>query len=224
MITLKTEFKKKSAELKKFINICEKLSQEFPNPNTELNYINNFTLLISIILSAQSTDKMVNKVTETLFKTIKNPQDVQSEGIEEVKKLIKSINYFNTKAKNIFMTSKIIIEEFNSEVPSNFNDLIKLPGVGRKTANVFLNVSQNLPTIPVDTHVFRVTNRIFGKEFKKPKQTEDFLIKINNHQFAKDSHHLLVLHGRYICKSRKPQCKICKIKDFCCFFKNYKST
>jgi len=207
-------------DIKKLHEICKLLYLDFPNPETELKFTNEFTLLIAIILSAQTTDKMVNIATKLLFESIKNPQDLIKIGIDELKIHIKKVNYYNTKAKNIFNTAKILINEYNEKIPHNFKDLIKLNGVGRKTANVFLNIACNLPTIAVDTHVFRATNRIFGKNFIKPEETEDFLLKINQHEFAIKTHHLLILHGRYTCKARNPQCQKCKISHFCIHFKN----
>ncbi len=199
----------------KLTKICEILNLEHPNPETELNYVNNFTLLVAIILSAQATDKMVNIVTENLFKIADSPEKILSLGLENLKQYINKLNYYNTKAKNICKMCEILIHIHNSAVPASFEELIALPGVGRKTANVFLNIAHNLPTIAVDTHVFRVTNRVFGTDFTSPEAVEDFLMAINPKEFAIKTHHLLILHGRYTCKARAPACEGCKLKELC---------
>ncbi|QED23640.1 endonuclease III [Candidatus Deianiraea vastatrix] len=200
----------------KLKEISKILIKSFPNPQTELHYTNHFTLLIAIILSAQTTDKMVNIATNTLFKLINTPQDLINLGIDELKLHIKILNYYNTKAQNIIKTAHILNQM--QSIPNTLEDLMKLPGVGRKTANVFLNVALDKPTIAVDTHVFRLTNRIFNANFTKPEDAEKFLLQINSHSLKKHTHHLLILHGRYVCKAKKPDCKNCKISHLCSYF------
>ncbi len=203
----------------KLKSICELILENFPDPQTELDYKNDFTLLIAIILSAQTTDKMVNIATRDFFEKFQTPQELLNIGEDEILSHLKVLNYYKTKTKNILKTAAILIEKHNSKVPSSFDELIQLAGVGRKTANVFLNIWYNVPTIAVDTHVFRTTNRIFGMNFKTPEQVENFLIKLNTHDLKTLTHHLLILHGRYICKAKKPDCENCNIQSFC---KTYK--
>ena len=186
-----------------------------PNPQTELKFTNNFTLLVAVVLSAQSTDKAVNQATEKLFKIVDNPQKMLDLGENQLKKYISSIGLFNNKAKNIIALSKILIEKFNGKVPNDFDQLKELPGVGRKTANVVLNCAFNLPTIAVDTHVFRLANRIGLTKEKTEEQTELKLLKVIPKQFLNHAHHWLILHGRYICTSRQAKCDQCKIEKHC---------
>ena len=195
------------------------LKKENPAPTTELNYKDVFTLLVAVGLSAQSTDKGVNKVTEKLFKKADTPEKMHKLGISKIKNLIKNIGLFNSKAKNVFLLSKKLIEEFNSVVPDNRDELIKLPGVGRKTANVILNTYFNKPFIAVDTHLFRLGNRIGLAKGKNVLEVENNYLKIIPNWAMKDAHHWLILHGRYVCKARNPECNVCKIKEFCEFFK-----
>ena len=195
------------------------LKKENPSPTTELYYKDVFTLLVAVVLSAQSTDKGVNKVTEKLFKKADTPEKMHKLGISKIKNLIKNIGLFNSKAKNIFLLSKKLIEEFNSVVPDNRDELIKLPGVGRKTANVILNTYFNKPFIAVDTHLFRLGNRIGLAKGKNVLEVENNYLKIIPNWAMKDAHHWLILHGRYVCKARNPECNVCKIKEFCEFFK-----
>ena len=195
------------------------LKKENPSPTTELNYKDVFTLLVAVVLSAQSTDKGVNKVTEKLFKKADTPEKMYKLGISKIKTLIKNIGLFNSKAKNVFLLSKKLIEEFNSIVPDNRDELIKLPGVGRKTANVILNTYFNKPFIAVDTHLFRLGNRIGLAKGKNVLEVENNYLKIIPNWAMKDAHHWLILHGRYVCKARNPECNVCKIKEFCEFFK-----
>ena len=195
------------------------LKKENPSPTTELNYKDVFTLLVAVVLSAQSTDKGVNKVTEKLFKKADTPEKMYKLGISKIKNLIKNIGLFNSKAKNVFLLSKKLIEEFNSVVPDNRDELIKLPGVGRKTANVILNTYFNKPFIAVDTHLFRLGNRIGLAKGKNVLEVENNYLKIIPNWAMKDAHHWLILHGRYVCKARNPECNVCKIKEFCEFFK-----
>ena len=202
----------------KLFTICGIIKESFPNPETELNYDSEFNLLVAIILSAQTTDRMVNIATKPLFQKIKTPQDILKIDKIELLDYLKILNYYKTKTENIIKMANQVMQNYNGKIPDNFEDLITLAGVGRKTANVFLNIAHNKPTIAVDTHVFRVKNRIFGKNFTKPEQTEEFLLGLNNHKLADLTHHLLILHGRYVCRAIKPDCVNCKIKNHCIFY------
>ncbi len=197
--------------------IFERLSKERSNPEIELNYSTPFTLLVAVILSAQSTDKGVNKITTQLFAQADSPSKMLELGEEKLKSYIKSIGLYNSKAKNIIAMSKVLIEQFNETIPNNLEDLEKLPGVGRKSANVILNCIFNQPTIAVDTHVFRVSNRIGLCVSKTTLATEKRLTSVIPLMWRYKAHHWLVLHGRYICKARKPLCKICPIEDICLY-------
>jgi endonuclease-3 len=201
---------------KKTINeIFQTWQDHQPNPKTELIYCNNYTLLIAVVLSAQSTDISVNKATQELFKIADNPLKMLEIGEKQLKKYISSIGLFNSKASNIIKLSKILIEEFNGEIPQNFEQLKSLPGVGRKTANVVLNCAFGKPTIAVDTHVFRVANRIGLVDEINVEKTEFALLKIIPKKFLYHAHHWLILHGRYVCIARKPKCHECKINNLC---------
>lgn len=202
--------KKKIFEIFKILE--EKYSKEY---KIELEYINNYTLLIAVLLSAQATDKSVNKATENLFKLINTPEEMVKLGEENLKNYIKSINYFNNKSKNIINLSKLLVEKFNSKVPNNREDLESLPGIGRKTANVVLNIAFNIPEIAVDTHVFRVSNRIGLVKTKNVLETERDLRKIIPENYVTFINQWLVLLGRYICKSRRPNCEECPINHIC---------
>jgi endonuclease-3 len=193
------------------------LKKSIKNPETSLKYRNQFTLLTSVLLSAQCTDTNVNNVTKSIYKKYYTPKHFYSLGIIKIKKMIKSIGLFNTKAKNLYNLSKILIEKYQSRVPNNFEDLINLPGVGRKTANVVLNTAFNKPTIAVDTHVFRVSNRTGLTNGKNPTQVEEQLLKNLPNKFLKKAHHLILLHGRYVCKSRNPFCVKCIINKICIY-------
>ena len=197
--------------------IFEILAKDNPEPKTELNYTNDFTLLVAVVLSAQATDIGVNKATDSLFKKANSPEKIYALGENGLKKYIKTIGLFNSKAKNVISLSKILIEKHNSKVPQNFDDLIALPGVGRKTANVFLNCFCGEETIAVDTHVFRVSNRTGIVKAKNELETELQLLKKIPKKYIKNAHHWLILQGRYTCKARKPSCNECKIVDFCKF-------
>lgn len=181
----------------------------------ELDYINNFTLLVSIVLSAQSTDKGVNKATEKLYKVVTTPEQMFQLGVDGLKEYIKTIGLYNNKAKNIIGLSKILIEKHNSQVPSSREHLENLPGVGRKTANVILNVAFEQPTIAVDTHVFRVSNRIGLADAKNVQKTEMQLYDVIPADYITHMNHWLVLLGRYICQARKPKCEECPVAKFC---------
>ncbi len=197
--------------------IFDRLSKQRPSPKIELEYKNNFTLFVAVVLSAQSTDKGVNKVTPALFHIADDPYKMLMLGEGGLKDHIKSIGLYNSKAKNIMNACQIMVDEYNSQLPDNFEDLCKLPGVGRKSANVLLNSLFNEPTIAVDTHVFRVSNRLGLCKTKNPDATEFALNKKISVRWKKYAHHWLVLHGRYICKARKPICGECVIYDLCKF-------
>lgn len=194
-----------------------------PHPKTELQYKNNYTLLVAVVLSAQSTDVGVNKATKKLFEIADTPQKMVKLGEENLKKYINTIGLYNGKAKNIIALSKILIEKFNSQVPENLETLQTLPGVGRKTANVVLNCAFGHSTIAVDTHVFRVSNRIGLVDEKDVLKTELTLLKNIPKKWQQHAHHWLILHGRYICVARKPKCFECKINQLC-QFKNKTTT
>ena len=205
---------------KKDINkIFELLDESIEMPESELEYENPFQLLVSVILSAQATDKSVNKATKSLYEKYKTPTDFINLGVDKLKEYIKTIGLYNNKSKNIIKTSEMLVSDYNSIIPSDLNELIKLPGVGRKTANVVLNVIYHMPTMPVDTHVFRVSNRVGFVKTKTPLATEKALLKIVPKKYGVDAHHLLILHGRYICKARTPLCEECVIKEYCRFRK-----
>ena len=203
---------KKKAEIEK---IFERFQAENPTPKTELIYHSEFELLVAVMLSAQATDIGVNKVTEKLFKIAKTPEAVLKLGEENLRELIKSINYFKNKAKFIIKTAAILLSEHQGRVPHTKESLEKLPGVGRKTANVILNVLFNLPTVAVDTHIFRVSHRIGLAQGKTPEAVEIALVKKIPKKFIHQAHHWLVLHGRYVCKARKPECQACLIENLC---------
>jgi len=199
------------------LNLIKLLNKSIKNPETSLKYRNQFTLLTSVVLSAQCTDANVNNVTKNIYKIYYTPKHFVDLGINKIKKMIKSIGLFNMKAKNLYNLSKILVEKYQSKVPDNFEDLINLPGVGRKTANVVLNAAFNKPTIAVDTHVFRVSNRTGLTNGKNPDQVEEQLLKILPNKYLKKAHHLILLHGRYICKSRNPLCSKCVINKICLY-------
>ncbi len=195
--------------------IFTRLKQENPEPTTELVYSSAFELLIAVILSAQATDVSVNKATARLFPAAKRPEAILDLGEEGLKKFIKTIGLFNSKAKNIIKTCKILIEQHNSQVPEHQNELEALAGVGRKTANVVRNTAFGHPTIAVDTHIFRVANRTNIAPGKTVLEVEKKLLKFVPQEFKQDAHHWLILHGRYTCIARKPRCGSCVIEDLC---------
>ena len=201
----------------KAFDLINLLNESIKNPRTSLTYRNKFTLLTSVVLSAQCTDVNVNNVTRSIYKKYYTPKHFADLGINKIRSLIKSIGLFNNKAKNLYYLSKILLEKYQSKIPNKFEELILLPGVGRKTANVVLNAAFNKPTIAVDTHVFRVSNRTGLSNGKNPEQVEDHLLKILPTQHIKKAHHLILLHGRYTCKARNPLCKGCVINKICLY-------
>ena len=202
---------------KKRSEIFQKLKAQNPKPTTELEYSNPFELLIAVVLSAQATDVAVNKATKKLFLVANTPQAIVALGSEGLKQYIRTIGLYNTKANNIIKTCKLLIEEFDSQVPADRNSLEKLPGVGRKTANVILNTAFGQPTIAVDTHIFRVSNRTGIAPGKDVLVVEEKLMKFVPDEYKQDAHHWLILHGRYTCVARKPRCGSCVIYDLCEF-------
>ncbi|MFK8040169.1 MAG: endonuclease III [Rickettsiaceae bacterium] len=200
-----------------------KFYQDNPNPTTELQYTNHFTLLVAVILSARATDKSVNNATKDLFLKYDAPEKILDLGLEGLKSYTNTIGLYNTKSENIIKLCKILIEQHNSAVPNKLESLEALPGVGRKTANVVLNCAFGVPTMPVDTHVFRVARRIGLSDSNNVKEVEQDLWRIIPAKWMTKAHHWLVLHGRYICKSRNPLCEKCCVKDYCRYNLNNES-
>jgi len=188
-----------------------------PEPEGELNYINDYTLLVAVVLSAQATDVGVNKATEALFKIVSTPQEMVDLGEETLKDYIKTIGLFNSKAKNVIKLSEILVAEHNGVVPETREALVKLPGVGRKTANVVLNIAFGQPTMAVDTHILRLGNRTGMAPGKTPDDVEKKLLKVIPDEYMQHAHHWLILHGRYVCKARNPDCAHCDVYDVCGF-------
>ncbi len=197
--------------------IFERLSLAIPDPVTELNYSSPFELLIAVVLSAQATDKGVNKVTFNLFKAANSPQTILTLGLDGLKNYVKTIGLYNTKSENIIKLCQQLLDKHKGLVPQNRDDLEALPGVGRKTASVILNTAFGYPTIAVDTHIFRVSNRTGLAAGKNVLEVERGLEKWVPKQYKKDAHHLLILHGRYTCMARKPKCQMCVINNLCDF-------
>jgi len=196
-------------------SLFKNLSKVIKNPKTDLTYKNKFTLLVSVVLSAQCTDVNVNNVTRNLYKKYNKPEHFVKLGRKKIEILIKKINFFRNKAKSVYLLSKLLIERHNSEIPKNFEQLIALPGVGRKTASVVLNEGFGMPTIAVDTHVFRVSNRTGLASGKNPDEVQQNLYKIVPKKYLKKAGHILLLHGRHTCKARTPSCKTCVIIKYC---------
>jgi len=194
-----------------------RLAEVRPDPKTELDYHSPFTLVVAVALSAQATDVGVNKATKKLFAVADTPEAMLALGEDGVREHIKTIGLFRNKAKNVIALSKMIIEEFNGEVPQTRDELVRLPGVGRKTANVVLNEAFGQHTIAVDTHIFRVGNRTKLAPGKTPDEVEERLERITPEAYLKGAHHWLILHGRYVCKARTPECWRCEIADICKF-------
>ncbi len=203
------------------IELFTRLRRLDPKPETELNYTSPFELLVAVTLSAQATDIGVNKATDILFPVANTPEKIYALGEEGLKKYIKTIGLFNSKAKNVIAACKLLIDKHNSIVPEDRESLEALPGVGRKTANVVLNTAFGQPTMAVDTHIFRVSNRTGLALGKNPLETERKLLKSVPDEFMMDAHHWLILHGRYICKARNPNCAECVISDLCRDGKKY---
>lgn len=186
-----------------------------PNPLPELDFTSAYTLLVAVVLSAQATDKSVNLATKDLFKVADTPEKMVARGQEELIPYIKSIGLYQNKSRHVIELSKALIERYNSVVPDNLEELVTLPGVGRKTANVVLNVWFRKPTMPVDTHVFRVANRLGLSSGKTPLEVEKDLLKIVPEEYALHAHHWILLHGRYVCTARNPKCSGCVLSDLC---------
>jgi len=197
--------------------IYSRLRRKIPRPETELRYIDPFELLIAVILSAQATDVSVNKATALLYPVANTPQAIVDLGVKKLKTYIKTIGLYNAKSENIIKTCALLLKNFGGEVPRTRDELESLPGVGRKTANVILNTAFGEPTIAVDTHIFRVSNRTGLAKGKTPFEVEKRLVRLTPDEFKKDAHHWLILHGRYTCKARKPDCPACIIRDLCEF-------
>jgi endonuclease-3 len=204
---------------KGYVNkIFKVLSETIKNPTTELNYSDEFTLLVAVVLSAQSTDKGVNKVTTKLFALAREPLEMIKLGEKKIRETIKNIGLYNSKAKNLFLLSNILVNDYNGKVPSERDDLVKLPGVGRKTANVVLNTFFGKPYIAVDTHLFRLGNRIGLAKGKTPLEVENRYMDTIPKWALKNAHHWLILHGRYTCKAKNPNCDSCEITKYCEFY------
>ena len=197
------------------VELFTRLRELNPHPTTELEYRTPFELLIAVVLSAQATDVGVNKATRKLYPKANTPQAILALGEEGLKRYISTIGLFNAKARNVIALCRLLIEQHGGEVPRTREALEALPGVGRKTANVVLNTAFGEPTIAVDTHIFRVSNRTGLAPGKDVRAVEDKLEKVVPAEFRKDAHHWLILHGRYVCKARKPDCPICPIRDLC---------
>ena len=219
--------KKKSAKKKKLprpkltraqiADIYKELAKLDPAPRTELNWTNPYTLVVAVALSAQATDVGVNKATKALFDAADTPEKMVALGEDKVRDMVKTIGLFRTKAANVIKLSQMLIDDFGSKVPDNREDLEKLPGVGRKTANVVLNEAYRQPTMAVDTHIFRVSNRTGMAPGKNPLEVELNLLKVTPEDYALHAHHWLILHGRYVCVARKPKCFNCVIEPICKF-------
>lgn len=195
--------------------IFARFKKQNPKPTTELKYNSNFELLIAVILSAQATDVSVNKATDKLYKVANTPEKILKLGLDGLKDYIKTIGLYNSKAENVIKTCQILKDKYDSQVPCDRQALESLPGVGRKTANVILNTAFGLPTMAVDTHIFRVANRINLAPGKTVLDVEKKLLKVVPKEYLHDAHHWLILHGRYVCMARKPKCAECIIHDLC---------
>ncbi len=212
----------KHLKISEISEVLDILEEEFPDAKAELNYTTPFELLIATILSAQCTDVRVNLTTDVLFKKYNTPEKILQLSVEELGEYIKSCGFYNTKSKNILLTSEILVKEYDSKVPNTMKELVKLPGVGRKTANVVLSNAFGVPSIAVDTHVFRVSNRIGIANGKDVEETEKQLRRrIDRSRWSK-SHHVLIFHGRRICKARNPLCASCPVNSYCLYYKGGK--
>ena len=203
--------------------IYERFRAANPNPTTELKYRTPYELLVAVVLSAQATDKSVNKATEVLFQKYDTPQKIVKLGVAGLEQYVKTIGLYRNKAKNVVELSRMLVEKHGGEVPASREALEELPGVGRKTANVVLNTAFGQPTVAVDTHIFRVANRTGIAPGKDPREVEERLLKFTPAEYLKDAHHWLILHGRYICTARKPGCPECLIRDLCEYRKKTKA-
>jgi len=192
-----------------------RLSEKIPSPRGELYYINEFTLTVAVVLSAQATDAGVNKATRKLFRLVDSPEKMVALGEKKLQDYIKTIGLYRNKAKNVIALSKMLITEFEGQIPKTRDELIKLPGVGRKTANVVLNIAFKQPTMAVDTHIFRISNRTGMAPGKNVEQVERKLVRRIPQKWMLNAHHWLILHGRYVCKARKPDCRLCIVQELC---------
>jgi endonuclease-3 len=208
----------------RFEQLIAYFTENFPEPKTELNYANPFELLVAVILSAQCTDKRVNLVTPALFAQFPSPEMLALSNFDELFPYIKSISYPNNKTKHLLGMAKMLVEDYQSEIPNTVEELQKLPGVGRKTANVIASVIYNQPTMAVDTHVFRVSKRLglVNQTAKTPLEVEKGLVKYISQDLIPKAHHWLILHGRYTCLARKPKCEECNLRDFCHYWQKNK--
>lgn len=207
--------------MKKITKILKILEEKYGNEGlTELDYINEYTLLVAVMLSAQATDRGVNLATEELFKIAKTPKEMVALGVKNLEKYIKTINYYHTKAKNIMSMSEKLIRDYNSKLPNTMEGLTSLAGVGRKTANIILNIVFNKPAIAVDTHVFRVSNRLGITKAKNVLESEQQLMKVTPRKYIRNLNNNLVMFGRYECKAIKPHCSGCMLSNYCDYFKN----
>ena len=195
--------------------LFERFEQDKPDPRTELNFINPFTLVVAVALSAQTTDVAVNKATKPLFAIASNPRDMAALGVERLTPMLSSLNLYRGKAQNVIRMSEILLEKFGGELPLNREDLVSLPGVGNKTASVVLNELDVEPAIAVDTHVFRVAHRLGLVRASTPDKVEKQLMALIPKHWLTRAHHWLILHGRYVCVARKPKCSICIVRDLC---------
>jgi endonuclease-3 len=201
-----------------YATVFQRFQAHNPKPETELIFHNAFTTLVAVVLSAQATDVGVNKATEALFKIADTPEKMVALGLDALKAHIKTVNYYPTKAKHIMALSQMLIDKHHGQVPSTREELEELPGVGRKTANVVLNVAFGKPTMAVDTHIFRVSNRLGLAPGKTPREVEDKLLHVVPKEYMHHAHHWLILHGRYICKARRPECERCFLTDVCGYY------
>ncbi|MCK0070246.1 MULTISPECIES: endonuclease III [Kordiimonas] len=202
---------------KQIFEFFDRLAEDNPNPEGELDYVNEFTLLVAVVLSAQATDVGVNKATKDLWPVADTPEKMYALGVDGLKKYIKTIGLYNSKAENVIKLCRDLIDKHGSQVPETLEELQALAGVGRKTANVVLNIAFGQPTCAVDTHIFRVSNRTGLAPGKNVDRVEDALMKVIPEPFKLHAHHWLILQGRYICKARKPDCAKCKLTDICLF-------
>ena len=209
----------------RYQRVIEWFSESMPIAETELNYENPYQLLVAVILSAQCTDKRINQITPALFNAYPTPESMAKATVDDIFTYIKSVSYPNNKARNLHGMSRTLVEEFNSEVPSDLTDLLKIPGVGRKTANVIRSVIFGQSAMAVDTHVFRVSERIgLTTKSKNPRQTEETLVRHIPSELIGKAHHWLILHGRYVCKARRPDCLNCGLTEMCRYYqKNNKN-